>query len=175
MNSLFNISHDFAELFGRYEEICESNDMDAIQAWWDTMEGMDCEFRDRAVEIMLYVKQLNAEAAALKAEMDELAARRKAKETRAENLTRYVMDSMTAMGIEKIDEARAKLTIRQNPESVQLADKDDFIRWAQLCGRRDLLKYAEPTASLSAIKTALKSGDEIPGAAIVRTKRLEVK
>ena len=133
------------------------------------------DFRTRAVEVMLRVKELNAEAAAIKAEMDVLAERMKSRTTRAENLTKYVMDAMTSMGIDRIEDPRAKLIVRTNPESVQLADKAAFIAWAKLDGRADLLKFAEPTAALSAIKNALKSGEEIPGASIVRTKRLEVK
>lgn len=175
MSNLFNISAEFAELFDRYDEICEIGDEDAIAAWWDTMEGIEGDFRTRAVEVMLRVKELNAEAAAIKAEMDVLAERMKSRTTRAENLTKYVMDAMTSMGIDRIEDPRAKLTVRTNPESVQLADKAAFIAWAKLDGRADLLKFAEPTAALSAIKTALKSGEEIPGASIVRTKRLEVK
>lgn len=175
MSNLFNISSEFVELFDRYDEICESGDEDAMQAWWDTMEGIDGEFHARAAEIALHIKQLEAEADMIKAEIDVLTERQKSRITRADGLTKYLMDAMAAMGLDRIEEPRVRLTVRTNPESVQLADKAAFLAWAKLDGRADLLKFPEPVASLTAIKTALKSGEEIPGASIVRTKRLEVK
>lgn len=175
MSNLFNISSDFVELFDRYDEICESGDEDAMQAWWDTIEGIDGEFHERAAEIALHVKQLRAEAELIKDEIDVLTERMKARTVRADGLTKYLMDAMAAMGLDKIEEPRVKLTVRTNPESVQLADKAAFIAWAKLDGRVELLKFPEPTVSLTAVKDALRSGEEIPGASIVRTKRLEVK
>lgn len=174
MNNLFNISTDFAELFDQYDEIKESGDEDAITAWWDTMEGIDGEFRKRAAEIALYVKQLRAEANALKSEIDVLTERMKARANRADGFTTYLMNAMASMGLEKLEDPRVKISIRNNPESVKLADTAAFIAWAS-SGHDELLKYAEPTVSLTAVKNALKTGEDIPGASIVRTKRLEVK
>lgn len=175
MNNLYNISAEFAELFDRYDEICESNDMDAISAWWDTMEGIDGEFHKRAAETALYIKQIRAEAKMIENEIDVLTERMKSRIARADGLTKYLMDAMAAMSLDKIEDPRVKLTIRTNPESVQLADKEEFLRWAQMSGRTELLKYAAPTVSLTAVKEAVKSGEDLPGASVVRTKRLEVK
>ena len=85
------------------------------------------------------------------------------------------MDCMINADVKKVDEPLAKLTIRQNAESVEVADELGFIDWAQRNDRDDLLRYSAPDINKTAVKDAIRSGAEIPGAQLVRTKSLIIK
>ena len=86
-----------------------------------------------------------------------------------------MMACMENADVKKVDQPIAKLTIRQNAESVEVADEKNFIEWAQSHDRDDLLRYSTPDINRTAIKDAIRSGAEIPGAQLVRTKSLIIK
>ena len=77
--------------------------------------------------------------------------------------------------VKKVDKPLAKLTIRQNAESVEVANEMNFIGWAMTHDRDDLLRYSMPDINKTAVKTALNNGQDIPGAQLVRTKSLIIK
>ena len=85
------------------------------------------------------------------------------------------MGCMENADVKKVDQPIAKLTIRQNAESVEVSDEKNFVEWAQSHDRDDLLRYSMPDVNKTAIKDALRSGAEIPGAQLVRTKSLIIK
>ena len=120
--------------------------------------------RDAKIEnIALYIKNLTAEADALKAEKKRLEERAKAKESKAAWLTGYLEKSLAG---DKFETARVAITY-SGGESVQysgdLADLADcFIRET-----RELDK--------GALKKALKEGTVIPGASIVTSRKLKIK
>ena len=97
------------------------------------------------------------------------------KKREIERFKKYIMDCMINADVKKVDEPLAKLTIRQNAESVEVADELGFIDWAQRNDRDDLLRYSTPDINKTAVKDAIRSGTELPGAQIVRTKSLIIK
>ena len=50
-----------------------------------------------------------------------------------------------------------------------------FIKAMQINGREDLLSYSAPTPNKTAIKSALKNGEEIEGAYILKTQNIQIK
>lgn len=173
--SLFNISAEFAELFDRFDELSEEDDPTLLEAWFDTLEGIEGAFNQKAVNVALYIKSLSAEADAIKAEMKSLQSRAKAKENKAKRLKEYLLECMERIQLTKIDEPAARISVRNNPESVRIADEASFIAWAK-GNAAELLRYAEPDIDKTAIKKALSSGEiEIPGAALERTKSVIIK
>ena len=87
----------------------------------------------------------------------------------------YIMGCMENADVKKVDQPLAKLTIRQNAESVEVADEKNFIEWAQSHDHDDLLRYSMPDINKTAVKDAIRSGWYIPGAQLVRTKSLIIK
>lgn len=114
---LYELTNDFAQLFERFDEISEldGDTEEYQQAWFDTLSGIEEEFEVKAEQIAAYVKALKAEAEALKAEEAFLAKRRKAKEKQAEQLKKYLLDSMQAIGRKKIDRPMAVLSVEELP------------------------------------------------------------
>ena len=110
--------------------------------------------RDEKIEnILLYVKDLRAEQAAIKSEEDALEARRKAAERKEKSITKYVQASLAG---EKFKTARCAVSYRKS-ETVEFTDQDlvpdEYWR----------------------VKTALKAGESIPGAYLEQHQKMSIK
>lgn len=177
---LYEITNDFSDLFSQLDDIIENEELTAdereslAEAWFDTLEMIEAEFEDKAESIAVFVKELSSEADTLKKEESALAARRKSREKTIERLKSYLLRSMEQISLKKIDKPRARISLRNNAESVQIENDTEFINWA-MNNREDLLRYKDPEISKSAVKQALNDGEEIPGASLVRTKSVLIK
>ena len=113
---LYELSGLFDDLFDSFEDIDnytpedgeEIPDIDAFrermrEGWFDTLSAIEAEFDVKAENIACYIKNMNAEIKALKAEEDALKRRRKAFENSVERLKGYLLGSMNAIGRRKID------------------------------------------------------------------------
>ena len=193
---LYEMSADFSELFDNYDAIVnieftpdgkggfmdddgnpvdpEERRKEMQQAWFDTLDGMEQELVCKAENVAVYIKNMESEAKTLKAEEDKLKARRQAKENAAKRMREYLMDCMKQANISKIDEPRAVISLRNNPESVEISDENEFISWANE-EHDDFLRFKAPEINKTAVKNALKSGAEIPFAALTRSQSLAIK
>ena len=192
---LYEMSADFAELFDNYDAIVniefapdgkggfvdddgnpvdpEERRREMQQAWFDTLDGMEQELVRKAENVAVYIKNMESEAKTLKAEEDKLKVRRQAKENAAKRMREYLMDCMKQANISKIDEPRAVISVRNNPESVEISDETEFIGWA--ADHDEYLRYKTPEINKTAVKNALKSGAEIPFASLTRSQSLTIK
>ena len=198
MESLYSMTKQFEELFNSYEAIADmqfapdgeggyldddGNPVDPAavreemaQAWFDTLEGIEEEFGDKAENILVFVKNLTAEVEEMKSEKSKLTARISAKEKQAERLKDYVVKCMDDIGVKKIDGIRAACSLRNNAESVEVTNDIEFINWAQANDRDDLLKYELPTIKKTPLKKELQQGAKgIPGVRLTRTRSLIIK
>lgn len=109
------------------------------------------------------IKNLKAEAAALKAERDAFAARQKAAEKKAEALTKYLAAFLNG---EKFKSTEVSISWRKS-ESLEVTDllqiPDEY------------LTYKMPEANKTAIKAAIKAGTEVPGVQIVQNMNMSIK
>ena len=122
--------------------------------------------------IALFIKNLDSDAAALKAEETALYERRRVAENTAARL-RAFLTSMLTDG-EKFETPRVKLSWRKSKSVRVLIPESDFIEWAKIVNPA-LLSFQEPTISKSAIKEVLESGGEITAATIVESNNLQIK
>lgn len=104
-----------------------------------------------------YVRELEAEAEAIKAEEDRLAKRRKALEGKAARLKAYMMPAIESMG-GKVKGVMASLRISRT-QAVYVFDLD-----ALPDAFKRVVTKVDPDKV--ALKKALKSGEDIPGAAL---------
>lgn len=102
-----------------------------------------------------YVRELEAEAEAIKAEEDRLAKRRKALENKSSRLKTYMMSALEAMG-GKVKGVMASVRIGKS-QAVTVFDLDAL---------PDAFKRVKVDPDKVAIKKALKAGEDIPGAAL---------
>ena len=174
----------FYELAEQYNEIRamldsgvavteDAQDYDYEQALRDTLDGIGGELEDKAADIAVIIKEMNAEAAALREEEYNLAERRRAKENRVRWLTQYLADNMLAAGLAKVDKPRATLSFRKS-KGVKIDDEEGFILWAETA-RQSRFLNVKTTVNKTAIRDALKAGDELPGAVIEERQSLQIK
>ncbi|MEE4209421.1 MAG: siphovirus Gp157 family protein [Parvularcula sp.] len=121
--------------------------------------------RDRkALNIACLVKNFKAEAEALKAEKLHLQKRQQAAERTIERLVRY-LEQFVEPGT-KFKDARATIGWRRSEGVILTAAPealaDEFVR-------------VKREANLSAIKEALKSGEEVPGAILEERQRVQIR
>lgn len=126
---------------------------------FDAFEGLTIARDQKLENIALYVKNLKAEAEALKTEEANLAKRRKTAENKAENLKQYLD---TALQGNPFKTARVVCSYRKT-QSVEC--DESFIEWARN-NAYDLLTYKEPTVNKTAIKEAIKEGRSVEHATL---------
>lgn len=144
-------------------------DLDA-QTIADTLESLSGELEAKCVNVAMFARNLEANAAAIKEAEAAMAARRKAHEARAEGLRRYIQSCMEGCSITKIESPHFALTVKANPASVEIFDA------AQVPA--EFMRQPEPpppAPDKAAIKAALKAGQDVPGAKLTQGHRLEVK
>lgn len=181
---LYELSEQFAELFDRFDEINEytpedGGDPEAARemlrcAWFDTLTAIEDEFDVKAENVACYIKSMNAEIKAMKEEESALRRRRQAFENSVERLKGYLLGTMNAIGRNKIDMPRARLSIRKNAESLVIDDELRFIEWAQ-SNNDDLLKYSLPEIRKTDTKKMIQSGQKLPFVHLTRTESLTIK
>lgn len=162
------------ELVSDFHNFMEAVDNDEIpeEAIVDTLESINLQIEAKADNIACFLKNLDAEIAAFKAEEVRLAERRKAKEKTYDRVKEYLAENLQRAGVDKMETIRAKITFRKS-ESVEV-DEVAFIKWAKK-ERDDLLTYAAPKANKTAIKDALKNGAKVVGASIVIRQNIQIK
>lgn len=130
----------------------------------DNFAQLEMERNAKLEAVACYVKGLEAEAAAIRAEEKALASRRQVKESKAERLRDYLTRSMEMMGDTKLETARVALSFRKS-EAVELDERLLSDEWF-------VAKYAPDKAG---IKKALKAGIHVAGAELVERRNLQIK
>lgn len=162
--NLFEIAHQYRADVARLEEL----DLDD-QTLADTLEALSGDLEMKAVNVIKFVKNLEATASAIKEAEAAMAARRRSLEKRSDALRAYVFHNMQSSGIQKIECDYFRMAVRDNPPAVDIFD---LAQLPQDYMREIPATYA-PDKTL--IKAAIKDGFIVPGAKLVTSQRLEIK
>lgn len=120
--------------------------------------------RDAKIEnLALYIKNLKADAKALKEEEGRLKKRRETCENRLKWLTKYLSDNLHG---EKFKTARAAISFRE-VESIEVTDVWEL--------PEDLRRYKDPEPDKALIKAAIKAGQQVKGAELVKKLSMTIK
>ena len=120
--------------------------------------------RDAKIEnVALWIKDLKAEAEALKAEKMAFAERQKVAENKIESLKKWLAYALDGQDYKSV---RASVSFRTS-ESVEI---DDIYAVDE-----NYLRYKEPEADKTAIKEALKAGKAVAGATLVENTSVIIK
>lgn len=123
------------------------------------------ELRDTKVEnVALYYKDMLATAEAIKKEADQLTARRKVYENKAEGLKRYL--EMATNG-QKFETSRVDIRYRRS-EAVDIIDS------AKIPEEYLTVKVTE-TPNKKLIKDAIKAGQAVTGAVLTERQNIQIK
>lgn len=170
---LYKLTGNYREVFDTFDD-CDDLTDDQIQAYFNTLEAIEDEFDSKGENIGCFIKELNGDIDLLESEIASLTARRNVKRNLVKRLKSMLVDNMQAVGKKKIDRSRAKLSLRNNPESASFTNEAKFIKWAKE-NNREYLRFPEPEINRTAVKKDLQSGKEIPGASLIRTVSVIIK
>lgn len=138
------------------DETGEIDDLDAFEA-------LEMEREKKIEGILLAIKNLKADAEAIKAEKLALADRQKRAENKAESLTRFIQEYLNG---EKFKTAKVAVNYRR----VAVVDVVDVYKLPP-----EFLKVREPEADKQAIKGALRMGATIEGAELGEKISMSIK
>ena len=125
--------------------------------------------RDAKIEnLACWIKDLKAEAEAIKAEKQALAERQRVAENKAESLKKWLAYALDG---QKFGTAKCAISFR-NTESVEVTDEG---LEALMKEHGDLLTYKKPEPNKTAIKQALKDGLTVAGVELVRNTNVIIK
>lgn len=135
------------------------------EAMLQTLEQLKIDREHKIENIGCYVKNLEADAKAIKEESRNLAARAKAAENKAEHLRQYMQ---FCLGEEKFQTPRLSVSFRHTKKVEVDADMLDAIP-------DQYLRFKDPEPDKKAIGDALKAGEVIPGCELVENVSMIIK
>lgn len=163
--ALYELASEYVEAANKLQNL--ELDEETIR---DTLEGLQFPIEQKATNVAFVIRNMESLAEQIKQAEQQMVARRKAIEKRAENVREYLLRNMERCGISKIESPYFKISIRQNPGSVVIDDAGQIP-----C---ELYRYPEappPEPDKKAIKAMIESGQEVSGAHIEKTTRVEIK
>lgn len=163
--TLYEISGEYLSVLDALTDPENDIPADAIS---DTLDGIEGQLKDKAQNVAMYMRNLESVAASIKEAEQAMAARRKSIEKRTQWLNDYIKRSMESTGITKIESPWFVLSIVKNPPALEITSEEDL---------PEAYKHARIVIDIdkAAIKDALKSGDNVPGAALTQGTRLVIK
>lgn len=152
----------------------ETGELD--EAKYSQMMNDLAETREQKIEnIALYIKNLTAEAVAIREEEKNLASRRKAKENRAESLKKYLAGYLEG---KKFETAKAKISFRTS-KVLDIWDEPKTIEslLKMFINDEDFLAYQPPKIKKAELKTYLLSHTDITvdGAEVRENRTMTIK
>lgn len=136
----------------------------------DTLEAERWPLELKAQNYGFVIKNLEAQALAIKEAEAQMSARRKAAEKRVEVLKDRLKQGMEIAGVSKLECPHFAISIKKNPASVEIFD--------ELQIPASFMKIPEPppaTPDKTAIKAAINAGTDVPGAKLNQSTRIEIK
>lgn len=159
---LYEIKNEYIELLESIEYDAETGEM--INA--DRVEEIEGEFKDKAEAIACYIKDLEAEAEAIKAEQKKRMAKATAKLNKAEYLKGYLKDTMLALEMNKFETDKCEVKFRKS-QSVNILNEElipmDF--------KKEEITYK---VDKTAIKNFIKDGGEVRGAVLETKQNIQI-
>ena len=165
MANLFEINARLREILENgYDETCidiETGEFDAEKAV-SLVEELSLAREEKIDGIALYIEELGADAAALKAKADALKQRAKAMENKAERLEEYLT---AALDGEKYESTNGKISFRK---SVAVMVDESVLPGEYFTEK------IERKPDKTAIKKALNGGAVIDGASLVEKRNIQI-
>lgn len=128
------------------------------------LADLQMERTEKIKNVALWVKNLNASVTALKAERDAFDERMKSAQKKADGLKKYLADALQG---QKFSTDECVVSFRR---SAAVAVLDEAVLPAEYIAEK-----ITKTPDKAAIKAAIKSGIDVPGAALVDNLSVQIK
>ena len=138
----------------------------------EKLDGLQMEREAKLEGVALWVKDLKAEAEAVKAEADKLTARKKALDNKIDGLKNWLL---FALGGEKLKTPRCNV-YQTHSTRLSVADEAELINAIQTLDEPErFLRFRVPELKKDEIKKALKDGWTFIGASLEETESVVIK
>lgn len=168
--SLYDIDRKIAELLenGYNEECIDQETGEFLEdKFEELLSRYECDRTVKIENIALFIKNLNAEADAIKKEENALAERRKKKEKQIETFKKWLTTSLIANDEMKFESAKCSLSFRKS-ESVIITDEKSLpVEYV-----KEKIEYS---ADKTKIKKDIKNGVAVAGAILEVNQNLQIK
>ena len=165
MTALYQLAADYKEAA---ERLAESG-LDE-QTITDTLEGLSGDIEQKVIHIAKWVRNIEAETAAIRAAVDDMVKRANAEEAKAKRLRDYLKDCLQQAEIRKVACPFFVVSIKATPAAVVIEDEKlipgNLMSWPPA---------PPPKPDKRAIAEAIKAGEEVAGAHLESGTRLEIK
>ena len=129
----------------------------------EKLEALSMERDEKIENICLWIKNLKADAEALKEEKMAFAQRQKVAENKMESLKKYLTSYLAGA---KFKTAKVQVSFRKS-ETVEISEG------AQV--PEEFLKYKEPEVDKTGLKKAIKEGRTFEGVQMVENQNIQIK
>ena len=148
---LYKITAEFQALIADFDGTSDDE-------FLDKLNGLNADFISKANNCINYALNLKSDAMTIKSHCDEMTAKRKAYEQRAEKLLEYVLRNMQAVGLTEIKDKGGLYAakIAQNPPSVQVLDENAIppefktVETVEKVDKKSILQHAKETGEIIA-------------------------
>ena len=162
-NSLYEITEKYLQVFDNLQIDEETGTVINIE----DIEAVAGEFEEKAESVALYIKNLDAFAASLKAEEEALNERRKSAERRVDQMKNYLTFCLSSAGHDKFETPKVKVSFRK---SVLVTIDDEKALPADY-----VVETVTTKPDKTAIRKAIQAGFEIPGATLSENRNILIK
>lgn len=161
--SLYELTADYVRAI---EQLATEDDQSKAA---DLLECIGDAFEQKAINVGLYLRGLEAERRAITNELNRLEAMHSASCEKSDRLEQYLERSMLAVGKDKIESPILKIGFRKNPPSVNVLDESKI-------PARFFVQppTPEPRLDKRALLAELKDG-AVDGAELQQTTRIVIK
>ncbi len=163
--TLYELTTEYMELLAMLEDPDVDEDLIA-----DTLEGIDGELEVKADGYARVMRQMDADAKAIKAEEERLANRRKSLENRAANLKSRLQQMMEITSKVKFKTELFSFGIQKNPAAVVIDEQ-----YIENIPEEYLIRQ-DPKIDRAKLKEDLKAGKDLDGIAhLEQTESLRIR
>lgn len=138
---------------------------------YEAFEALQMEREQKIDNMALWIKDLDAEQAALDAEAKKMTERRDAARRKRDRLKEYLARVLDG---EKRSTPQYAVSYR-NSEACELYDEGAAIMWLVAHGYDDGYVVVKESVSKTAVKELLKRGEEVSGAVLVKRQSMSIK
>lgn len=167
MSTLYELQSNYRDL----QDMLENEEYDT-QAIIDTLESIEGEIDIKIDNIACLIKEMSYESESFASEIKKLQERKQAKENKINSLTDYVYSAMLNTGKAKIETARNKISIRNNPPKV-VVNNLEMLKQLEFAWKKKEL--TESDVDKTELKKRLSSGEIIEGVNLESSQSLSIK
>lgn len=159
--------YELTQNFKNLEEVLNNTeDNDIKELILNSMNEVSCDLSTKVENIVKLIRNLQADAEAVKTEEQRLCKLRKQKEKQVEGLQKYLFDCISSLERREVKGGIFTVSVKKNPPKTVIDDINaipkEFI-------------INVPTLDKKALKEVLKEGQKIDGARLVREESLRIK